>query len=130
MRLAIHNNDEVPNMTTQTTDMNVAVGQLIQAIKDDYATWMKLSGSSNTAVKEEMIEEFNEQISYTVGKKYIKVTKGGSVWGFIVNVDDDTKFKKGDLLMAKTYSSPARNKARGNILDGGYKINWTGTKYL
>jgi len=32
--------------------------------------------------------------------------------------------------MAAGYNAPARNKARGNILRGGYPINWTGACYL
>jgi hypothetical protein len=42
----------------------------------------------------------------------------------------DKKFKKGDILMAAGWNAPARNAARGNILDGGYDINWTGACYL
>ena len=40
------------------------------------------------------------------------------------------KFKKGDLLKAAGWAAPARNAARGNILKGGYVINWTGPLYL
>ena len=40
------------------------------------------------------------------------------------------KFKKGDLLKPAGYDKPARNAARGNILDGGFQINWTGPLYL
>ena len=40
------------------------------------------------------------------------------------------KFKKGDILKAAGWNAPARNAARGNILDGGYAINWTGACYL
>ena len=76
-------------------------------------------------------DEFNEKITYKVGTKYIKVfSEGGSVWGFVVNTDNDKKFRKGDILKAAGYAAPARNKARGNILDGGYTINWTGPLYL
>jgi len=53
-----------------------------------------------------------------------------SVWGFVVNVDDDKMFRKGDILKAAGYNAPARNKPRGNILDGGYQIRWTGPLYL
>jgi len=49
-----------------------------------------------------------------------------SVHSFIVNIDDDIKFKRGDILMAASYNKPARNFARGNILDGGYAVQWAG----
>jgi hypothetical protein len=47
-----------------------------------------------------------------------------------VNTDNDKLFKKGDLLKPAGYDKPARNKPRGNILDGGFQINWTGPLYL
>ena len=39
-------------------------------------------------------------------------------------------FKKGDLLKCAGYAAPARNKARGNVLEGGFAIQWTGPAYL
>ena len=76
-----------------------------------------------------MCEEYTNGISVEYGRKYIKIITsrhGGhaSVWGFIVGVANDKRFRKGDLL------NPAGNAARGNILDGGYSINWTGPLYL
>jgi len=40
------------------------------------------------------------------------------------------KFKKGDLLKAAGFNAPARNAARGNVLEGGFTIRWTGPEYL
>ena len=62
--------------------------------------------------------------------KYIKIISNRSAWGFIVNTDDDKLFKKGDLLKCAGYAAPARNKARGNVLEGGFAIRWTGPAYL
>ena len=81
-----------------------------------------------------MCDEYTNGISVEYGRKYIKIITsrhGGnaSVWGFIVGVDNDKKFKKGDLLKPAGWAAPARNAARGNILDGGYAINWTGPLY-
>ena len=45
---------------------------------------------------------------------------------FVVATDKDAKFKKGDILKAAGWAAPARNFARGNILEGSYAINWTG----
>ena len=94
---------------------------LLENIKADFAK-MKYSTSH--------MEEFNRGLSYTVGQKYIKVISDDSVWGFIVNVENDKKFAKGDILKAAGWKTPARNSARGNILDGGYRINWSGPHYL
>ena len=82
-------------------------------------------------------EDFRGEFSYSLGKKYIKIgqvssydpTKMGSVWAFVVK-EDGGKFKKGDLLKAGGFNKPATNAARGNVLDGGFNINWTGPLYL
>jgi len=112
--------------------MQEQINTLIEDIKADYVGFKQRCGSSDTSVGQKMIKEFNEGIGYTVGKKYIKVTKenNGCVWGFVVNTDDDKKFRKGDILKAAGWNTPARNKARGNILDGDYEIQWTGPLYL
>ena len=83
-------------------------------------------------------EDFRAKFMVNVGKKYIKIgrksdhTEGrmGSVWGFVVNTDDDKKFKRGDVLKAAGFNAPARNAPRGNVLDGGFNIRWTGPLYL
>jgi hypothetical protein len=116
--------------------MNNEMNALIANIKKDYFDWT--TGCTGSAPKGElseinkkMIAEFNEKITYKAGSKYTKVfSEGGSVWGFVVNTDKDKKFKKGDILKPAGYAAPARNKARGNVVDGGYTIRWTGPLYL
>ncbi|MBT6072487.1 MAG: hypothetical protein HOH07_03465 [Euryarchaeota archaeon] len=123
-------------MTNQLqADMTPQVNDLVENIKTDYYRWTKQSSGSSPAgelgsINQKMIGEFNEGIDYKVGKKYVKVMTQNSVWGFVVNVDDDKMFRKGDILKAAGYNAPARNKPRGNILDGGYQIRWTGPLYL
>ena len=105
-----------------------AIKILIEAIKEDYRTW----GSNRAAmsdtqdiVRAKMIQEFNEQISYTVGKKYIKIIQRNSVWGFVVNCEDDKLFQDGDVLMAASWAAPARNFPRANIFKE-YQVRWAG----
>ena len=76
-----------------------------------------------------MYDEFVQALRVEEGRKYIKIIKQGSVWGFIQKEGDAKGFRKGDILMAASYAAPARNRARGNILDGGYAIRWTGPLY-
>lgn len=106
--------------------MLTQLNQLLEAIKADYARW---NTNSSMELKEEFINNFNARVRFTEGKKYIKVIQGTSVWGFIVK-EDSGKFRKGDILKAAGWNSPAMNQARGNILDGGYSIQWTGPMYL
>ena len=97
--------------------------KMMAAMKEDYNVFMP----DNL----EMCEEYAVSLEYKVGKKYIKlISKNNGVKAFIVNVEDDKKFKYGDILMPAGYNAPARNSARGNILDGAYAINWTGACYL
>ncbi len=116
--------------------MNNEMNALIENIKEDYLNWTTRCANSGgrdglSDINKTMIAEFNEKITYKMGSKYIRVfSEGGSVWGFVVNTDKDKKFAKGDILKAAGYAAPARNAARGNIIDGGYTIRWTGPLYL
>jgi len=124
--------NEVIEMTVIVRNGSLSVlsglGKMKAAMIEDYAKFMPPSKSDISA---KMNAEYAENFTITYGTKYIKITeKGGGVKAFVVGVDNDKKFKKGDILMAAGYNAPARNKARGNILDGGYPINWTGACYL
>ena len=113
--------------------MQQQIETLIQDIVNDYDIWQNIcaKGEPKSSVQNDMFDRFKSRIDFKEGKKYIKIfTEGGSVWGFVVNTDKDNKFRKGDILKAAGWNAPARNAARGNILDGGYKIQWTGPLYL
>ena len=120
--------------------MNTEMVTLLENIKKDYLNWTSvrraLTGRSEfTDINKRMIAEFNDGLTYKTGSKYIKIITGSagggsSVWGFVVNTDNDKKFKKGDILKPAGWATPARNAARGNIIDGGYTIRWTGPLYL
>ena len=113
-------------------NMQEQLETLKEAMIADYNAFM----TEDTDFQTKMREEYAEGIRFTEGKKYIKVTKGHavgdqvSVWGFIVNTDGDKKFRKGDILRAAGWATPARNKARGNVFDTNYSIRWTGPSYL
>lgn len=122
------------------TDINTAVDVLIEAIKTDYREYTERNAVDRakrnetdgelTDINNAMISEFEDEIGFIDGKKYIKITNRnhGSAWGFVVK-EDGPKFRKGDILKAAGWSAPATNKPRGNVFDG-YKINWTGPAYL
>ena len=78
-----------------------------------------------------MEENYCNGLTVTEGSRYYKIIseKHGqrSVNGFIVKAGDK-KFLEGDMLKAAGWAEPARNFARGNVLDG-YRVNevrWTG----
>lgn len=117
------------------TDFNAAIENLVTAIADDMRDWTARSEYGDL----ERAEKFASELTLNVGRKYVKITSDevseydqstrSSVWGFVVR-EDDNKFKKGDILMAASYSQPARNKPRGNIFEGYPNISWTGPGYL
>ena len=107
------------------------IAGLVDNIQQDYLNWTSRNGTKElTDINKRMIDEFNSTIAVKEGNKYIKIICGSSVWGFVVNTEKDKLFNKGDILKAAGCAAPARNKARGNILDGGYSIQWTGPRYL
>jgi len=113
------------------TDITSNVNALISDIISDYGKQTKSSDPSLFDHIAKMNKEFAEKITFTVGKKYIRIVNGsGGVWGFIVNTADDKKFNLGDILMAAGWKTPARNSSRGNVVDGDYSISWTGPGYL
>ena len=108
-------------------DMNNEMNALIENIKEDYLNWTtRCAKGTLSEINKTMIADFNEKITFKMGNKYIKVVTNNTVWGFVVNTDNDKKFKTGDILKAAGWAAPARNFARGNILDGGYTVGWTG----
>tara|TARA_B100000287_G_scaffold349269_2_gene337764 strand:+ start:196 stop:540 length:345 start_codon:yes stop_codon:yes gene_type:complete len=108
------------NKKFNTVELGIA--NMVAAANYDYNRFMPNN--------EEMQKEFADGWSMRYGKKYIKIVNRNSAWGFIVNTEDDKKFKKGDILKCAGFNAPARNRARGNVLSGGYRINWMGPEYL
>ena len=76
---------------------------------------------------EQMTKVFAETLRFEEGKVYIKVVTNTSVHSFIVK-EDTKQFRKGDILKAASWRSPAKNFARGNIFSSeSYKnVCWAG----
>jgi hypothetical protein len=111
-------------VTKTANTVDVGIDNMIAAANADYDNFIPASRNA------EMNEEFHNGWRIKEGSKYIWIGTRNSAWGFVVNTDNDKKFKKGDILIPAGYKAPARNGARGNVLDGGYPINWTGPLYL
>jgi len=95
--------------------------EYLEHIKADYAKWR-----TDSPYRDDFIQDFNRNLKVEVGSKYIKVVAGRSAHSFIC-LRDLGKFTKGDILKAESYSSPARNFARGNTIARKYdQIRWVG----
>ena len=113
------------NETAKT--LNEGIINMTNAMTEDYGR--NFGSSDNKEVKEKMWKEYASAFSIKTGQKFIKVVNGGGVKAFIVK-EDNGKFKKGDILKPASWRAPAKNSARGNVLEAGYAIQWTGPLYL
>ena len=96
-----------------SNDLNDAIQSYITHLQSDYAK----NGYNN------------KEFYYEVGRKFAHIImednqKSSHSW---VMLEDDKKFRKGDILKSASWKAPARNFARGNVLCGGFKhIRWCG----
>ena len=61
------------------TDFDSAVNRLVLGIEENYVKWRGGNGT------------FNEDITIKKGRKFTKIIRGTSVWGFVSNVDGTHK---------------------------------------
>ena len=118
--------------------MRNEIEKVLEAMREDYKRWSgKLVETATYAtadkIQNEMIESYCNGLEVSEGSRYWKIvgSNGGgsqrSVKGFIVKAGDK-KFREGDMLKAAGWAAPARNFARGNVLDGRgvNEVRWTG----
>ena len=116
-------------------EMSRALIKMAGVAKQDYMRFWKASDSvaakgTLSPFAQQQIDGFMESLEFRGGSKYIKVIRENSVWGFIVNTENDKKFKYGDILKPAGWAAPARNAARGNVFSDLSWVQWTGPAYL
>ena len=110
--------------------MRNEIEKVLEAMREDYCRWSRAGSSGSSEIKTEMEEDYCNGLTVTEGSRYYKIvseTRGSkSVQGFVVKAGDK-KFREGDMLKAAGWAAPARNFARGNVLDGDlHGARWTG----
>ena len=117
--------------------MREEIEKVLEVMRNDYKRWhgqmLKDDGDteSRRRIRDEMTEDYCTGLRVEENRRYWKITSGRqsqrSVSGFIVK-DGDKKFREGDMLKAAGWAAPARNFARGNVLDGTgvNEVRWTG----
>jgi len=126
---------EEKTMNNVNPDMSRALIKMATVMKKDYQRFWQASakGEPLSEFAQDQLDGFMESIEFSGGSKYIKVIRNDNqrtVWGFIVNTDNDKKFKRGDILKPAGWAAPARNKARGNVFEDLSWVQWTGPAYL
>ena len=122
--------------------MRMEIEKVLEAMREDYRRWSMIGRtvhqnvekfSRDIEIRDEMIENYNAGLKVEENRRYWKITSTNgsgtsrSVNGFIAKAGDK-KFREGDMLKAAGWAAPARNFARGNVLDGTGLENarWTG----
>ena len=102
-------------------DFDLAIDNLLENINKDYVKWC-----NGRPI-------MNEDLSLKPGRKFIKVIRGTSVWGFVAKEDGVHKglpMKTGDVFKAASWNAAAKH-TRGNIFDKNQDyFRWTGPNYL
>ena len=114
--------------------LDEGVQNLIEGSKLDYAKWTEKGRAEGSSYYDETLENFEKNCSVKPGQNYIKVIRDNSVHAFVIKKltakTEAMGFKIGDILKPAGWQAPALNKARGNVLEGNFLINWTGPLYL
>jgi len=116
--------------------MRNEIEKVLEAMREDYIRWSdssKLFNRERSRLNDEMIENYCNGLRVEENRRYWKITSTNgsgtqrSVSGFIVKAGDK-KFREGDMLKAAGWAAPARNFARGNVIDGSgvANVRWTG----
>ena len=105
------------------------ITNMMLGAKDDYIRMSTSGGKELTGYSKEQVDNWDNKTKGSEGKKYIKIVQDTGVFACVMK-EDSGHLKKGDILKAAGYNKPTLNSARGNVLEGGYAIQWTGPLYL
>jgi hypothetical protein len=111
-------------------DLDIALTMYADHLIKNYNQWNKNAASSATAGQFGAIDG-KYDVWFERGRKFIKVVKSSwgsrSVHSFIC-IQPHGKFQFGDILKAASWAAPAKNFARGNVLNPSsyFQHRWTG----
>lgn len=95
-------------------ELSIAIDEYVDHIRNDY---------------QKSAYARNKKYYYEIGSKYVHVImednqRSSHSW---IVIKEDKKFKLGDILKSASWKAPARNFARGNVVEGNFQhIRWCG----
>ena len=105
------------------TDYETSLNNLLEGINDKYKSW----NTSKTYKPDGLV------LSVKSGRKFDKIIKDNSVWGFVAKKDGVLKgipYFVGDVFKAASWAAPAKH-VRGSIFATEQNwYQWTGPNYL
>ena len=108
-------------------DLKASIEKYLETIYQDYVAHTTRC-KCDADYAERTNAHFKKTMSVEYGRKYARIVTDGSVHSFVV-LEDESKFKVGDILKAAGWKTPVKNAARGNLFTG-YTTSWTGANYL
>ena len=116
----------------ETTLIKAIENTYFSHLVQDYASWSNPKPNETSPIRENMLREFADGLTFTKGRNYIKIinkqTNGQShVHSFIV-LKPTKGYEIGDILKAAGWSAPATNFKRGNVCELATiaAVRWTG----
>ena len=110
-------------MEKEIKDFEKGIENLRRAILQNYVEWCSFV---RVEVDENRILNFYNSLWISHGRKYTAVWRKNTIWGFVVNSENDSKFQLGDILKPAGCRSPVRNFERGNIFESDLNVDWAG----
>ena len=103
-----------------------------QHLVQSYAAWSKPAPGEDTTIRDRMLKEFTDGLSYKKGRNYIKIISarhgGNSVVHSFIVLKPTKGYEIGDILKAASWNAPATNFKRGNVFElwSLPGVTWTG----
>ena len=131
---------KIKNMNSDNKKMyDEAIVNLLDGIGIDYINWNKPfvtddeDSELRNKIRTESIAKFVAGLHVKPGRKFDKIIKENSVWGFVAKTDGVLKgipYNVGDVFKPAGWRGPAKH-VRGTIFsDNTNWYQWTGPNYL
>jgi len=105
-------------------EVTKAITVYLTYLKNDYIKWSSKDLYASKEINEHMIKDYIDALIVKSNKEFSRIVVRGSSHSFVVLQDKGT-LKRGDILRAKTRTTPDTSFVHGNVLQEKYNtISW------